>query len=165
MTNSAKLSLTIILILFLLSLSASGAAAQEECINVSMGRVIGIGAWLAHGGTGFTIRYWANGTRGLEMDLLAPPREGRLRFLVKGLNKIIDTCFIDGYIAIGAEIPIGDHIDWQRFDLSGGAEWSFPTIPQLAISLEMGVSVAHDIRGWSSQVISTIGFHFYLEMD
>lgn len=61
----------------------------------------------------------------------------------KAQNKLVDTCYLDGYLAVGAEIPVGNSVDWQRFDGSVGIEWSFPNISEFAFSTEAGISLMH----------------------
>jgi len=145
---------------------------QEECVNVSAERIAGIGGWFVHNETGLSMRYWSSEAAGIELDFLASPSGGRLRFLGKALNKVIDTCYIDGYMAGGVEIPIGGTIDWQRLDISGGVGWSLPPISQLAVSLEIGLSVNHYYHcwwnwhkhcgwDWSSETFTAMGFHYY----
>jgi len=164
--NRAKYILIIIAILFALSLPLTEVIAQEEeCVNVSAGRTMGVGVWLIRNEMGLSVRYWTTDIDGTEVDFLAPARGGRLDFLIKGLRKVIDTCFIDGYMALGLEIPIGDSLDWQRLDMSVGAEWSFPPLPQIAISLEVGLSVRHyhwySNWYWKSETFTAMGFHYY----
>jgi len=77
------------------------------------------------------------------MDFCAPPRGGRLNLFIKGLNKLSNGCILDLYMAGGLGLPIGRAIDWQRFEGSIGTEWCFPGISQMAISLEVGVSLLH----------------------
>ena len=140
------------------------ATGQEECADVSAERIAGIGGWFVHNETGLSMRYWPSEASGIELDFLASPSGGRLRFLGKALSKVIDTCYIDGYMAGGVEIPIGDEINWQRFDGSGGLEWSFLDLPQLAISLEIGVSIRHYYSWgkwhWKSKSFTAMGLHY-----
>jgi hypothetical protein len=164
--------ISVIVVLVLVLTLPAGAVGQEfpqeKCVNVSAERITGIGGWFVHDDIGFCVKYWSSETTGVEGCFLAPPGGGRLRFLAKAQTKLIDTCYVDGYLALGVEIPIGDEIDWQRFDGSGGVEWSFPDLPQFAISLEIGVSIKHyyycwwDCEWrWESERFTAIGFHYY----
>ena len=88
--------------------------------------------------------------------------------LTKAEGKLVDTCYVDGYIMAGAEVPIGTNINWQRFDLGAGVEWSFPNLTNLAFSVEAGISLRHyyswysDGWYWSSETFIGVGVDFYL---
>lgn len=140
-----------------------GIAAQEEveCNNASAERTIGLGALFIHDEMGLSIRYWVSDIDGSEIAILAPSGGGRLSFLARGLRRVIDTCYIDGVIDMGLEIPIGDSINWQRFYVSGEVEWSFPGFPQLAITLELVVSALHEYGDWYSEAFTALDLHLY----
>jgi hypothetical protein len=177
-SSGRKVAWLILIPISLFMLFPTGVIGQdqggrgEQCINISAGRIIGIGGWFVHNETGFCAKYWTSETTGIEACFLAPlGGGGRLSFLAKAQNKLMDTCYIDGYLALGAEIPLGDEINWQRFDGSVGVEWSFPDLPQFAISLEIGLSVSHYCCGpswapcqdwcWASGTFTAMGFHYY----
>ena len=107
--------------------------------------------------------------RALELDFCAPPRGGRLNLFIKGLNQISDGCILDLYMAGGLGLPVSGAINWQRFEGSIETEWCFPGIPQMTISLEVGVSIKHyrycawwgcEWR-WTSETFIAGGVHFY----
>jgi len=151
------------LLLVLLPLVGMTAQGQEriECANASAGRIAGIGALFVHDEVGLSIRYWVSDIDGSEMALLAPSGGERLCFLAKGLRRVIDTCYIDGIIDMGLEIPVGDSINWQRFYVSGEVEWSFPGFPQLAITLGLEISALHWYSSWYSEALTVLGLHLY----
>jgi hypothetical protein len=140
-----------------------GMAAQEqgqvECTNLSATRTVGIGMLSIHDKIGISARYWISDTDGSELALLAPSRGGRLSFLAKGLRKVLDTCYIDGCVNAGVEIPVGDTIDWQGFYMSGEIEWSLSS--RLAVTLEGGVNITHWHSRWSSSTYIALNFHLY----
>ncbi len=93
------------------------------------------------------MRFWTSELSGLEINFLAPTRGGRPWFLGRGLYRLVDTCFIDGYMGIGAAIPLGTDLNWQRANLSLGLEWNLPEIEELVFILEVGIFLTH-YRHW-----------------
>jgi len=138
----------------------------EEWVNVSAGRGVGFGACYVHDAIGFCIKNWATDTTAMCACLLAPTGGGRPCVLAKAERKLVDTAYLDGYLAVGAEIPIGGDLDWQRFDGSVGMEWSFPDIPEFAFSTEVGISMLHYLHWgkwyWRSESFVGVGATFYL---
>lgn len=144
---------------------AAARDSTESCVNVSLGRGVGIGACFVHNDIGFCVKNWTTNTTAMCACFLAPSGGGNPRVLAKAQRKLVDTCYLDGYMAIGAEIPIGSTINWQRFDGSVGIEWSFPDISEFAFSTEVGISLVH-YRSWGkwywrSESFVAAGVDFY----
>ena len=144
---------------------ASTRDSSEPCVNVSSGRGVGIGACFLHADIGFCIKNWTTDTTAMCACFLAPAGGGRPRVSAKAQNKLVDTCYLDGYLAVGAEIPVGNSVDWQRFDGSVGIEWSFPDISDFAFSVGAGISLVHYYSWrdwhWRSESFISVGIDFY----
>ena len=160
-----------VLIALLAWWSPGAALGSEECVDLTPERVSGIGGWLVHGDMGLSIRLWASETSGLEVCILAPTGRGRPWVLGKSLQRLLDTCYLDGYVALGAGVPVGGSIDWQRIDLSLGLELGLPDVAEITLLLEVGLSLVHYYRcywwwdgcewRWQSERFSGIGFQYY----
>lgn len=177
MIHSSRQLLAIILMLALMSgwilvstqVCASARDNSESCVNVSLGRNVGIGVYFVHDDIGFCIKNWTTNTTAMCSCFLAPSGGGNPRVLAKAQEKLVDTCYLDGYMAIGAEIPIASNINWQRFDGTVGIEWSFPDISDFASSVEAGISLVHYYHCdwwscewlWRSESFIGIGLDFY----
>lgn len=161
MRNRCILIACVVLLIPLFLTVGIAAQEREECINVSAGRTIGLGALFIEDKMGFSLRYWVSDIDGSEMAVLVPSGGGQLSFLARALRRVIDTCYIDGIIDAGVEIPLGDISDWQRFYVSGEVEWSFPGFPQFAITLELEVSALHWYSDWYSGAFIVLNFHLY----
>ena len=162
------LLLNLILVSILSSIAIAQEVPQEACCPSREG-TLGIGAWFHHEMICASLRHWPSGDRALELDFCAPPGGGRLSLFIKGLNKLSDGCILDLYMAGGLGIPVGGAIDWQRLEGSVGLEWCFPDIPQMAIGLEVGVSLLHYHTWWcdwcwESESFISGGVHFYFEL-
>jgi len=137
----------------------------EECVDFTPQRVSGVGGWLIHGDLGPSVRLWVSESSGLEACLLASTGGGRPWVLGKSLHRLIDTCCLDGYFALGAGVPVGGNLDWQLVDLSLGSELSLPDLPELTFMVEVGISLVHYLYcawwgcewRWCSQGFSGIG--------
>lgn len=156
----------LVLLLAVVSIAIGQELIQEECCP-SREAGTGIGGWSHQGFICATIRHWPSEDKALELDFCAPPEAGRLSVFIKGLNRFSDTCILDLYMAGGFGFPVGGEINWQRMEGSVGTEWCFPGITQLAISLEVGVSIHHHYVSWSgwrweSETFISGGIHFYL---
>ena len=92
---------------------AEAQGAENTYINVSAGRKVGIGGCWIHGAFGFAVKFWSTETTALSASFLVPPTGGTPSFMVRALRKIIDTSYLDGYIAIGGQVPIKEHPNWQ----------------------------------------------------
>lgn len=122
---------------------ASTRDSSESCIDVSLGRNVGIGACFLHNDIGFCVKNWTTDSTAVSACLLASSGGGRPWVFTKAEGKLVDTCYLDGYMLVGAGIPMGSNIDWQRFDLGAGIEWSFPDLTNLAFNVEAGISLVH----------------------
>ena len=147
---------------------ASTRTSAESCTDVSLGRSLGIGMCFVHNDLGFCVKNWMTDATAVSACLLADSKGGRPRVLTKAEGKLVDTCYVDGYIMAGVEVPIGTNINWQRFDLGAGVEWSFPNLTNLAFSVEAGISLRHYYDWywggwyWSSETFIGVGVDFYL---
>lgn len=158
--------LAVVLLLALIPMGALSQDHGEGCTDFTAERITGIGGWLAHGDIGLSMRIWSSETSGLEVCFFAPTGGGRLWVLAKLLHRLIDTCYLDGYLVIGGGIPVGGSIDWQLINVSIGLEWGLPDLPELTFILEAGMSLVHHYHWyygwrWRSQVVSGIGFQYY----
>ena len=135
--------LAVVLLLVLVPVGALSQEREEGCTDFPAERITGIGGWFAHRDIGLSMRLWASEKSGLEACFLAPTGGGRLWVLAKSLHRLIDTCYLDGYLAIGGGIPVGGNIDWQLIDVSIGLEWGLPDLAELTFILEVGVSLVH----------------------
>ena len=172
MIHNSKQLLTITLMLALIGgwmfastqVSASTRDSSEPCVNASSGRSVGIGACFVHNDIGFCVKNWMTDATALNVCLLAASGGGRPWVFTKAEGKLVDTCYWDGYMMVGVGIPIGSNIDWQRFDLGVGIEWSFPALTKLAFTVEAGISLRHySYWGWhwSSETFMGVGVDFY----
>jgi len=149
------------------TLAAAGFAQQySDGANVSAGRGVGLGACCINTEVGFLVKNWVSDTEATCTSVVAPVNGGRPRLLAGVERKLVDTAYLDGFITVGAAIPIGGAIDWQRFDGSIGIEWSLPATPEFALSFEVGLSMRHysssDGWAWRAESFVGIGVAFYL---
>jgi hypothetical protein len=148
-----------------ISVLAEAQGTEDSYINVSAGRKVGIGGCLFHGAFGFAVKVWSTETTALSACFLVPPTGGTPSFMVRALRKIIDTSYLDGYIALGGQVPITEHPNWQRIDGSVGIEWSFPDIPEFAFTMETGICMVHYYSygawRWRSETFMGMEIDFY----
>lgn len=149
-------------------LAATGFAQQysDQEANVSAGRGVGLGACCINTEVGFLIKNWVSDTEATRTSVVAPVGGGSPRLLMGVERKLVDTAHLDGFITVGAAIPISAVIDWQRFDGSIGIEWSLPATPEFALSFEVGLSMGHYLSSgswsWRADSFVGIGVAFYL---
>lgn len=127
---------------------ASARETAGQCVNVSAGRDVGIGVSFLHGDIGVCAKLWPTDRTAVSACLLAASGGGEPRTAAKVQETLIDTCYLDGYLALGAEIPVSHDISWQRFDVALGLELSLPDISEFAFCVEAGVSVGHYSAWW-----------------
>ena len=154
------------LLVILTGLIAVGNASEGECVNFSSGRTIGIGAMFAHDDIGFCGRNWVSDVHGLGVCFLAPSGGGDFHVAVQTQKRMVDSCYLDAYMALRVMIPATDNISWQRLDGSIGTELSFFDVPGFALSVEMGVSIFHYYNGttgwqWRSDSFAAVSLDFY----
>ncbi len=146
---------------------ASARTSTESCTDVSFGRSLGIGMCFVHNDLGFCVKNWTTDATAVSACLLAASGGGRPWVFTKAEGKLVDTCYWDGYMMVGAGIPMGSNIDQQRFDLGVGIEWSFPDLTKFAFSVEAGISLVHYYDWywggwhWRSETFMGVGVDFY----
>jgi hypothetical protein len=155
-----------ILLVAVTSLLVLARSSDEECTNFSAGRSIGIGAVFMHDDIGFCGRNWVSDITALSVCFLAPSSGGNFRVAVQTEKKMLDSCYMDAYLALRIMIPATDNMTWQRLDGSVGTELSFFDVPEFALSVEMGVSIVHYYTStwgwrWRSESFAAVSLDFY----
>jgi len=129
--------------------NASALENAGQCVNASAGRAVGIGLCTLHGDLGIGVKFWTTNAMAVGAYLLASSGGGAARAAGKAEEKVLDTCYLDGYLAVGAESPVSKDPSWQRYDVSVGVELTLPGLSNLALSVETGVSLKHYYSWWA----------------
>jgi len=136
--------------------------AQDEAINLSIDRRLGVGMQLdfPFGGL-LSVRYWISPGLAGEAILFLWGDAGDIEGTITGraLVRIADRPAVDFYGAFGASVPLTSHGENAITLLAvGGIEFGFRLAPDLTWNLEFGLGYALD--GDVSMVFGT-GVHFY----
>ena len=94
-------------------------AVQDECVDPTLERVAGFGVFF-HNSIGLSVRFWTSEASGLEVSFPASTAGGSPWAFGRVLYRLMDTCFVDGYMGMGLAIPLGTDLNWQSFKFRQG---------------------------------------------
>jgi len=152
-------SAVILCIVGVLLVLGSGLATAQEPVNVSDGRLWGIGmqAGFPYGGL-VSIRSWLSPKLGVDgiLFLSGGVYDFGGTLTARGLYRVSDADSTDFYVALGGTLPMENRVlavSWM-----GGIEFGFRRAPVLAWNIEFGVTYSAD--GQFNMAVGT-GLHYY----